>query len=316
MDVVIVGAGWMGGVHARAAREAGDRVVGVVDIDRGKAAQLASEVAAASIWTDLEVAIGSADFDAAVVATPSWSHLEDATRLVRAGRHVLVEKPHRLPGQDAGPLREALARSPGVRCQIGMSNRYLGGIAETVEAIRSGDLGEVIAWHDRTLFRLSRDSLSPWYFDSRASGGGVSVTNGVHAVDRVIWCLGEAHGWRMRSEGVFPDHDGEDLAHITAVAPGGGDVSLLLAWADWDLPPSELLVSGSRGTAVLRSGVGWSITTANRAWSGDEEPDHVRFARQWRAFQQHVDGGPRTATFAEVDPALDVIARLGRGRPA
>ena len=309
MDIVIVGAGWMGGVHAEAARRAGDRVVGVVDPDGDRAAALATE-AGARVWPDLEAALGEGGFDAAVVTTPSRSHLDDATRLVEAGTHVLVEKPHRLPDQDATPLREALAARPEVRLQVGMSNRFKSGIRETVEAVADGGLGEVVAWQDRTLYQLEQDSLSPWYFNSRVSGGGVSVTNGVHAIDRVRWCLGEVTGWQMRAHRVFPEHEGEDLAHITATTPAGADISLLLVWSDWELPPSELLVVGSRGTAVVRSGTGWSVTTADRSLTGEEESPAARFDRQWRAFQRHVLEGEPVASFAEVDPVLDVIAGL------
>lgn len=312
MDLVIIGAGRMGALHAQVAHRLGDRIVGVVDPDAVRAGSLAAEVGARSVYPDLPAALGEVDFDAAVIASPSVSHLADATRMVEAGKHVLVEKPHRLPGQDASTLKDALTRNPQVRYQVGMSNRFRAGVVESIEAVQSGELGEIVSWEDRTLFRLRRDSLASWYFDSQASGGGVSVTNGVHSIDLVLSTLGSTGTWAMRSASVFANHDGEDIAHLSATARGAA-VSVLLVWADWDLPPSELLVVGTRGTASVRSGSGWTIETASASRSGEEEPEESRFLRQWRTFQTHVAGGSGGPTFEALEPVIEILTDLRRG---
>lgn len=314
MDVAIVGAGWLGGVHARTATAAGDRVVAVVDADRDRATALAAEHGARSA-SSLDEAL-EIPFDAAVVATPTAAHLDAVTALVQDRRHVLVEKPHRTPEQDPTALLAALAAAPDIRCQVGMSLRYVGGAQEIHSAVREGLLGEILSWEDRALYRLA-GGLAPWYFDHAISGGGVSLTNGVHCIDRATWCLGPLEDWASRTSRVFDGHDDEDLALITAwgVGRGAPRVTILLMWADWDVPPSELLVTGTRGTARIHDGEGWSIRTPGIDRAGPTEPVEERFVRQWAAFQAGLDGRFGGPDVAELEPTLKVLERLSDRSP-
>lgn len=306
IDVAVVGAGWLGGVHARTAVAAGDRVVAVVDTDRSRAEGLARDHDARA-FTSIADAL-SVDFDAAIVSTPSVAHLQALVQLVEDRRHVLVEKPHRTPEQDPARLLQLLAADPGVRCQVGMSLRFIGGAAEVHAAVREGVLGEILGWHDRALYRLE-GGLAPWYFDHAIAGGGVALTNGVHCIDRALWCLGTLDQWEMRRSRVFADHDDEDLAALSARS-GSAMVNILLMWADWDLPPSELLVVGTRGTARIHDRDGWSIRTATSEWRGESEPVEQRFVRQWASFREGLRGGVGGPVVADVEPAIHVLSTL------
>ena len=178
--VLVVGAGVMGHRHAAAVRAVGDHIAAVVDTDLARASAVDS---GASTYTSVQEALAQGhDFDSAIIATPSAGHLVQSTELVAAGLDVLVEKPHRVPGQDPAPLRAALAR--GGRLFVGMSTRHWAGVQAVVDASVSGELGEVLTYTDRMQFHLEEDSLPSWYFNSAVSGGGVLVTNGVHAFDR------------------------------------------------------------------------------------------------------------------------------------
>jgi len=310
MDVAVIGAGWLGGVHAAAVSAAGDRVVAVVDPDRDRAAELAGRHGAV-VYPSTEAAL-ERDFDAAVITTPSAGHVGDATTVLRAGREVLVEKPHRLPGQDATELLALLDRAPDVRCVVGMSVRHKAGMQELIEAVRSGELGDIIAWQDRTLYRLAPDALAPWYFRRAVSGGGISVTNGVHVVDRILWGLGDVGDWTASVGRVFPDHECEDIASIAARGAEGTLVSALLVWSDWELPSSEVLVVGTRGTARVSSGDGWSVVTARGQRSGPVEPWERRFDRQWTAFRERRTGIGEVPSVTTLEPVMDVIAGVTR----
>lgn len=310
MDVAIVGAGWLGGVHAAAVVAAGDRIVAVVDPDRSRADALASRYGAAT-HPSVDHALAQ-DFDAAVVASPSVQHLADAVSLLRAGRDALVEKPHRLPDQDPTELLGLLAGARGVRCTVGMSVRHKEGMREVVESVRGGELGEVLSWQDRTLYRLTADALAPWYFERAVSGGGITVTNGVHVVDRIRWALGDVTDWTSRSGRVFAGHECEDIALLTATGPDGADVSALMVWSDWEQPSSEILVTGTRGTARSSSHHGWSIATTAGTRSGPPEPWERRFDRQWVAFRERLTGLGEVPSVMVLEPVLEVLATTTR----
>lgn len=91
ISALIVGGGLMGRWHARAARRAGARVVGVVDPAPGAAAALATRVGATAFET-LDPGLALAP-DVVHVCSPDGTHGEIARRALAAGAHVLVEKP-------------------------------------------------------------------------------------------------------------------------------------------------------------------------------------------------------------------------------
>lgn len=310
MDVAVIGAGWLGGIHSDAVVAAGDRVVVVVDPDRERGEALARRHGATA-YREVADAL-ERSFDAAIITTPSSSHLDDTIAMLSAGREVLVEKPHRLPDQDATELLAVHAQQPGVRCVVGMSVRHKSGMQELIESVRSGELGDILAWQDRTLYRLLPDSLAPWYFSRKASGGGITITNGVHVIDRILWGLEDVRDWTSSVGRVFPDHECEDVAAIGARSGAGALVSALLAWSDWEPPSSEVLVVGTRGTARVSSGDGWSIATAKGSRSGPVEPWERRFDRQWASFRERRTGVGEVPSVTTLEPVMEILAGMSR----
>jgi predicted dehydrogenase len=89
----VVGAGVMGRWHARELERAGGAVVAVADLDAEMAQRLATAHPAARPFGDLERLLAEARPDVVHVCTPTASHAGIAERALRAGAHVLVEKP-------------------------------------------------------------------------------------------------------------------------------------------------------------------------------------------------------------------------------
>ena len=140
--ILIVGAGGMGQAHAAAVHSCGSTVAAVIDPDQHRGAALAGRYGAQTFATVAEALDGTAEADAAVVASPSHAHLAQSRELLAAGVSVLVEKPHRLPGQDPRPLHLAL-RDAQARYQVGMSTRYSPGLAAIARAIHTGMMGRI-----------------------------------------------------------------------------------------------------------------------------------------------------------------------------
>ena len=93
-SALIVGAGLMGRWHAHALRRLRIPIAGVVDPDAGAARSLAARSGNCPTWVDLDDAVQTIPSRlAAHVCSPIQSHAAVARRLLRAGAHVLVEKP-------------------------------------------------------------------------------------------------------------------------------------------------------------------------------------------------------------------------------
>jgi predicted dehydrogenase len=329
MRVAVVGAGWMGGEHTRAALAAGDEVVAVVDGELERAAKLiaAEGLSGARIHASIEELVasgGSGAITAAVIATPSRLHLQQLALLVAARIPVLVEKPPWIVDQDPGEVI-AMAQQNGTFVGVGMTTRFDPGVAALQAAVATGELGDVYWISDEIHFRLDPGSLSPWYFEPASAGGGLLLTNGVHALDRVGWILGAP--LELTSSLAFtsgPRTAGGQAAvlHLSRDDDGPpASITISLLWTDFSPPPSRLQVIGSRGAATTDAAGTWHITTAAGSRSGTRPVSHNGYHLQWMAFRNRVMGeGPSTSvlpTLDELRPAMDLVCKAvadGRGR--
>lgn len=110
---LIIGAGLMGRYHARAAREAGASICGIVDQDGEAAKSLAKRFGCAAT-TNLEEALRSTGAAVAHICTPAASHANIAIIVAKAGLHALIEKPLGVTAKDARRIHQCFElESPG-----------------------------------------------------------------------------------------------------------------------------------------------------------------------------------------------------------
>jgi len=121
MNVGVIGVGHLGSLHAKmfAAME-GVRLVGVFDMDQGKARQVAAQFGTKP-FDSLDDLLGAVD--SVTIATTTRSHFDVAIRALRAGKHLFVEKPITETPAQAGELCSAAERS-GVIIQVGHIERF------------------------------------------------------------------------------------------------------------------------------------------------------------------------------------------------
>lgn len=113
---------------ASSRRVPGIQLAGVVSRDADRAEAVAAELGAATSWTNLDDALASADVDAVYVASPNSVHHEQCLASLRAGKHVLVEKPATPTAAEFEELI-AVAAEQGVVLMEGMRNAHDPGFA-------------------------------------------------------------------------------------------------------------------------------------------------------------------------------------------
>jgi len=302
--VLVIGAGAMGHRHAAAIRAVGDHIVAVVDPDLTLARAVDPS---AATYTSLEEALSQrSTFDCAIIATPSVAHLTQSTELVTAGLDVLVEKPHRLPGQDPTPLHDALGG--GGRLFVGMSTRHWPGVKAVARAVAQGELGEILTYSDRMQFHLEENSLPAWYFNPAVSGGGVLVTNGVHAFDRARAILG--HELKFQTATLMRidlARDGE--THATVICRSGENAvaSIDVSWLAFEPLGTGVVILGTRGSAEIRMDGSWSISAIGIQQSGPSiDINRDPFVDQWKSFRRSEPG----FALADLEPTLELIEQI------
>lgn len=222
MRTVVIGCGGVGRRRSQIVLdEPGASLVAVVDIDQGRAEATARE-RGCDAMTDAHAAIARADVDAVVISTSNDQHAPLGIAALRAGKHVLVEKPLARQPDEAAEL-VAAARTSGRVLQTGFNHRFYPSVKKARELVREGAIGEPILCRCRYGHGGRTTFPQEWFTDKALSGGGTFLDNGVHALDLFRVFLGdfaEATGfvgnlvWQVQpcednGMGIFRTRDGK-----------------------------------------------------------------------------------------------------------
>lgn len=169
----------------------------VVDADAGRARAASERWGVPAVSTDPHEVPGRAEV--AVVALPNHLHAPVAIDLLRAGVHVLVEKPMGLSTAECDAMIEAAAAG-GARLTVGLQFRFFDSTALVRELLAGGLLGPLEG------FDLRLGVVSRWPFATdfmlrrETAGGGVLVDYGVHVLDLLLVWLGDWAEVRYRDD--------------------------------------------------------------------------------------------------------------------
>src|SRR3954454_17314429 len=146
LRVAIAGAGFVGGLHARAARLAGARLVGVSPSTPQRAEPGAGELDAERAFDTSEALAQADDVDVVHVCTPNHLHEPLAAAALAAGKHVICEKPLALDAAGAQRLVDAAAAA-GRHAAVPFVYRCYPTVYEARERVRTGETGPLRLLH-------------------------------------------------------------------------------------------------------------------------------------------------------------------------
>ena len=146
LRAAVAGAGFIGAVHARSARLAGARLVGVSASSPARAEQAAGELGIERAFASSEELVQADDVDVVHVCTPNHLHLPLAEAALAAGKHVICEKPLALDAAGARQLVEAAADA-GRQAAVPFVYRYYPTVREARERVRAGQTGPLHLLH-------------------------------------------------------------------------------------------------------------------------------------------------------------------------
>lgn len=184
--VAIVGAG---GIYRLAHGPAWRRiprasVVATCDIVEERARQASQEMGAAIAVTSAEDVLSNRAIDMVDICTPSGTHADLAIRALRAGKHVICEKPMSLTTADAKRMMAAAADADR-HLYIGHTRRFDTRWTRMKELLAAGRIGKPVAIR-RTERCWGAFPKEDWHWDM-AQSGGVLMDLGVHVADLCAW---------------------------------------------------------------------------------------------------------------------------------
>jgi scyllo-inositol 2-dehydrogenase (NAD+) len=306
LDVLMVGAGRAGSVHAVNLAESTPRarVVGAADADAGAARALAERVGAGWSAPSLEAALdGGPPFDAVVIAAPTFLHRDLAVAAARAGKHVFCEKPMALDDDECRAMIAAAADA-GVTLQLGFMRRFQPEFAEARQRIEAGDIGEPMVIKSLT---RGPGLPPPWAWDLRRSNGLLAEVTS-HDFDCVRWLAGsdltrvytEVSNRKGASRGVdHPDFYDNAVATLRFASDAIGTIDGTCP-ADYGYD-ARVEVLGTEGLLVIGDVRGTPLLEVRDREHGARQPVH-------RTWPERFAFGYRAEMRAFVDACLDGTA--------
>lgn len=230
LQFAIVGCGLIG--RKRAASLAPGQLRYACDLDAARAADLAKTSPGAVATTDFQHVLADPAVSAVIVATLNGSLAPLTLAAVRAGKHVLVEKPGAL---NAAQLRtvHAAAGTAGVRVRIGYNHRFHPALQKARELFESGVLGPMMFLRGRYGHGGRKGYDREWRADPSLSGGGELIDQGVHLIDLAGWFLGDLPNVAGHAATYFWDMKVDDNAFLSLRTAGGQTAWLQVSCTEW-----------------------------------------------------------------------------------
>ncbi len=268
MKFGIVGSGMIAKLQAKAIEVMdGGSLHSVYNHRVAGAQQLASEYKVAA-YDDLDAFLADPELEIVTVCTPSGAHFDPALAALRAGKHVVVEKPLEVTTAKVDQLiSEADGR--GLTLASILNRRFNPGMDAFRRAVEQGRFGKLcsascyVKWFRDQAYYDSAPWRGTWAFD----GGGVLMNQGIHAIDSLLVLAGpvvsvQANTACLAHEGI----EVEDTAVAILEFENGARGVIEGSTATWskDGHPARIQLAGTDGSAFLadESFEVWDFRTA------------------------------------------------------
>ncbi|WP_144112292.1 Gfo/Idh/MocA family protein [Paraburkholderia sp. BCC1886] len=254
--IAIVGVGLAATPHALALNDLRDEVevVAVLGRSRERVESFAKQHGFAP-GESLEATLNDPGVDAILVLTPPNTHLEIVQRAARARKHVLLEKPLDISVSRAQRIVE-ICRDEGVHLGVVFQNRFRPAVQRLVALVEEGVLGPLAyAGLDLRWWRPQSYYDEPGRGTYARDGGGVLMTQAIHALDLLIWLAGDvASVTGATTTTSLHTMEAEDFASASLGFESGAAGYVLATTAAFPGFPERIELVGRHGTAVLEGG--------------------------------------------------------------
>lgn len=185
LGIGIIGGGRISAAHANAAMVGrATQLAGIAEPDAQRRAGCAERYGC-PVYVEAETLLDQPDVDAVVIALPHWLHAELAVAALRAGKHVLIEKPMAMTVEECDRILAA-GREAGRVVMVGHHHHFVPVNLAARRLIRDGAIGTLVMGTDTWYKAFFSDPRPPWFLEA-SKGGGMWPMNGAHMIDRLTF---------------------------------------------------------------------------------------------------------------------------------
>ena len=256
-----------------------------VDVDAGRREAVSRTYGVPAV-ADVDTLLREHKPHAALLMTPPSTHEELALKLLRAGVHLLCEKPL-APTPAAAERMVMAAASSGRMLMMGSKFRYVDDMVQARRHLEAGLIGEPLIFENVFCSRV--DMTRRWNSVRQVAGGGVLIDNGSHSVDVARYLCGGIERIQAQFARRIQAVEVEDTARILFETRSGVVGTVDLSWSVHKEVPAYVRLFGSKGALE----VGWK--SSRYKLEGDK--DWTTFGNGYdkkRAFQNQLRNFART----------------------
>jgi len=209
-------------------------------------------------WTNLDDALAQSDAGAVYIATPVFLHAPQTIASLRAGKHVLCEKPMALDYAEACAMQTA-AEQTGRLLGIAYYRRMYPKVNRALELIRAGAIGRVVFAEATSHDWLDANGARSWLTDPKLAGGGPLYDIASHRIDLMNYLFGKPVRATGHLSTLVHPIDVEDNATVLIEYDNGVRAAVDVRWHS-RVPRDEFRIRGTDGEMDLTPLNGPSIT--------------------------------------------------------
>jgi len=250
----------MGRAHLGQMKQAGMTPVAVAEIDKDRLKIAEEEFPGIETYTSVAEMLETSDVNMIAIITPHNTHADLALQCLKAGRHVVCEKPLAITTDECDAMI-AEAKKQNVVLSTYHNRHWDGCILEAVDKIvGQGVIGDVIRIEAHMGgYRKPGD----WWRTSKSISGGILYDWGVHLLEYSLQLLqpakitevsGFAHTGFWASETAWKDDTNEDEAFGVVRFDTGQWLNLTMSSIDSKPKEGQLEITGTKGTYVMEGG--------------------------------------------------------------
>ncbi|NMA83375.1 MAG: Gfo/Idh/MocA family oxidoreductase [Epulopiscium sp.] len=189
LNVGIIGSGNISNFHMKGYLELPNvKVIAVCDIDEKRAQAYAEKYNIPHVFTDYNEMLKLEELEAVSVTTWNNGHAPISIAALKAGKHVLCEKPLAMNAKEAQEMVDAAKESNKI-LMVGFVRRFEEKANLLKKAVEDGDLGDI--YYAKTGYVRKWGNPGGWFADKKRSGGGPVIDLGVHVIDLVRYITGK-----------------------------------------------------------------------------------------------------------------------------
>jgi predicted dehydrogenase len=233
LNFAIIGCGLIGRKRATAlAPLRGATLTHTCDLDATRAGDVAKLAPGAKSSTDAAAVLADPSVHAVIVATLNAALAPLTLAAVKAGKHVLVEKPGALNAAQLRAIRAA-AQQSGTRVRLGYNHRYHPALQKARALVDDGALGPLMFLRARYGHGGRKGYDREWRADPAQAGGGELIDQGVHLIDLAGWFLGEFPKVEGHAATYFWDMKVDDNAFLSLRTATNQTAWLHVSCTEW-----------------------------------------------------------------------------------